>query len=226
MDVQIWHWDIPTSSGQTNNFQENILKPTFPGFKEKSNSGKRVIPLSAAPPSNLGAISEKQTGGARRMIEAATKNRLGKPQLLGLLHSLPSNVTTISACMAAVATSSDTGSPANSHLTGLIAAATVGGSIEVVSLACGSLMPLAAQVSISLGEARTLDFQNARSVHQDGHNSGNFSSLDKGKVIVFASVCHILEGLHSTLQETGSYSNWNSCLRFMTTKLYHSFPRF
>lgn len=153
--MQIWQWNVPTSKSQTSKTQDNSLQPTFPGFKEEAKTGKiPVIPLSAAPLSNFSGTWGNQTNEGNKTIEAAAKSSKAKPRLLGLLHNLPSNVTTVSACMAAVAAGSGSGSQAGSpHLTGLVAAATVGGSIELVSLSCGSLLPLAAQISISLGKA-------------------------------------------------------------------------
>jgi hypothetical protein len=83
---------------------------------------------------------------------------LKKPELLALLHSLPHSITTISACMAP-ALPWDTGEASREggvRSTGLIAAATVGGHIEIVKLAQGSLMPLQPHTSISLGQSSLL----------------------------------------------------------------------
>ena len=147
---------MPSSKLPPDKVHGNDLKHKAAESQEAAQQKKQLIPLSAAPMNSPEEVFSSPRNQTARAVGSAAKSRAAKPQLQKLLHNLPSNVTTISACMAAVATVNASGSgTGSSHLTGLIAAATVGGSIELVTFSCGSLMPLAAQISISLGETRS-----------------------------------------------------------------------
>ena len=154
--LQVWHWHVPTSKSQQGKSQRNLSQPAVANSQGVTQPRKTLAPISAT---SLGKMSHELWGSSHvhgRSLEALAKVKAATPQLLGILHNLPSNVTTVSACMAAVATSTAPSSAGCSHLTGLLAAATVGGSIELITFSCGALLPLAAQVSISLGEAKLL----------------------------------------------------------------------
>jgi hypothetical protein len=77
---------------------------------------------------------------------AAVPPQAPKPELLGLLHTLPHRITTFSVCPAPVALPGAAGGAAIAA----VAAATAAGSIEIVVVQQGALLPLHLSISASL----------------------------------------------------------------------------
>ncbi|KAI3424707.1 hypothetical protein D9Q98_008096 [Chlorella vulgaris] len=77
---------------------------------------------------------------------AAVPPQAPKPELLGLLHTLPHRITTFSVCPAPVALPGTAGGAAIAA----VAAATAAGSIEIVAVQQGALLPLHLSISASL----------------------------------------------------------------------------
>lgn len=79
------------------------------------------------------------------------------PLRAGMLSTLPAAVSTFAACPVPVAVAGDRGSASGrgGDAAAVLAAVTAAGGLEVASVRRGSLSPLAATVSISLGEDLT-----------------------------------------------------------------------
>ena len=156
--LQIWQWDIPLQKPSEPKPQKSPSFSLIPKSQNANNTAPRssFIPISAAP---LAPVNGKALSTLRRL-----QSTVMKPQLLGLLHCLPSQVTTVSACMATVAVGSASAhGKQDRHATGMIAAATVGGSVEIVTFSSGPVMPLAAHVSVSLGESHACASESSQS---------------------------------------------------------------
>lgn len=145
-DLQIWQWNVPTSESRSGNDSQDP-KPTS---SPRSRSSENALQIGSFLP--ISAAFDKKADKSLRQSNLSGRGA-GKLLLLGLLHKLSSPITTVSACMAPVKSrSGQPGRKQGGYSTGLIAAATLGGAIEIVTLACGSVMPLSPQTSVTLGE--------------------------------------------------------------------------
>jgi len=174
--LQVWQWDVPFN----NPSDGPRLIPSPPSLassgRPRSQQAERLtyIPLSTAPTREATSASPPppSTDSRSSQYGAEVPGLIPqRPELLALLHSLPHSVTTISSCTAPVALPWETGEGSiqrGVRSTGLIAAATVGGHLEIVNLAQGSLMPLQPHISISLGQSPPLPIPRLSTSVRDG----------------------------------------------------------
>ncbi|GLI63490.1 hypothetical protein VaNZ11_006472, partial [Volvox africanus] len=153
-DGRVWRWDAPlpalTAAATSAPAAPSVLSADHaPHLHALAGAGGAGTSSSYS-----GAQLQRPAAGLPERLPAVPRSVAGSPQLTGLLHTLPSAVSTFAVYPRPVAATSlrpgAAGAEAGGGVVLLGAAGTMGGSVELFTVQRGLVSPLALHVSSSL----------------------------------------------------------------------------